>query len=49
MEKEIEKDVRILEEKKQAPKQDIYKDMDEWAKKEKGYDTYAEWYLDHMD
>lgn len=27
----------------------VYKNMDEWAKKEKGYDSYAEWYLDNMD
>ena len=24
-------------------------EMDAWAKKEKGYDSYQEWYLDNMD
>ena len=27
----------------------VYKDLDEWAQKEKGYKTYEDWYSDHMD
>lgn len=24
-------------------------ELDDWAKREKGYNSYAEWYLDLMD
>lgn len=42
---------QILKENEEKPSADknIYESLDEWAKKEKGYDSYSEWYLDNMD
>ena len=36
-------------EEKDKKEQGAYKDLDEWAQKEKGYPSYAAWYLDNMD
>ncbi len=48
-EKEIKKIIEQNEKRDVSQRNSVYKDMDEWAKKEKGYDSYAEWYLDNMD